>query len=59
MLFGDKNTVDIWNLEVSVFGSFSLVKYISMHSVLQTYGRFWEVVGIGKCRYCEVTLYLN
>jgi len=28
-----------------------------MHSVLQTFGRFWEVVGIRKCRYWEVALY--
>jgi len=45
MSFGDKNTVDVGNSEVSGFGSFYLVKYIRMHSVLQTYDRFWEVVG--------------
>jgi len=48
MSFGDKNTVDVRNSEVSVFGRFSLVKYIRIHSVLQIYGRFSEVVGIGK-----------
>jgi len=48
MSFSDKNTVDVRNSEVSVFGSFSFVKCIRIHSVLQIYGRFSEVVGIGK-----------
>jgi len=45
MSFGDKNTVDVHNSEMSGFGYLSLVKYTRMYSVIQTYGRFWEVVG--------------